>query len=112
MMLKKIWLKINQFPKIFNKYTIKITYDCTRNMKLTISIHKKQIVNPKQKQAEFDCKVKNQVISISQCRLFIELINSLEDGYKYYLGLAETTFKERYSNSKSWFNDENSEKSN
>ena len=59
MMLKKTWLKINQFPKIFNKYTIKITYDCTRNMKLTISIHKKQIVNPKKKQAEFDCKVKN-----------------------------------------------------
>ena len=37
--------------------------------------------------------------------------NNLGDEYKYYLGLAETTFKERYSNHKSSFNNENSKNS-
>ena len=32
------------------------------------------------------------------------------DECKYYLGLAETTFKERYTNHKSSFNNENSKK--
>ena len=40
-----------------------------------------------------------------------DVTNSLDDEYKYYLGLAETTFKERYSNQKSSFKIENSKSS-
>ena len=37
--------------------------------------------------------------------------NNLDDEYKFYLGLAETIFKERYSNQKSSFNNKNSKNS-
>ena len=32
-----------------------------------------------------------------------DVTNNLDNEYKYYLGLAETTFQERYSNHKSSF---------
>ena len=37
--------------------------------------------------------------------------NNLGDEYKYYLGLADKIFKERYTNHKSSFNNENSKNS-
>ena len=40
-----------------------------------------------------------------------DVTNNLGKEYKYYLGLAETTFKERYSNRKSSFKNENSKNS-
>ena len=40
-----------------------------------------------------------------------DVTNNLDDEYKYYLGLAKTTFKEWYSNHKSSVNNENSKNS-
>ena len=40
-----------------------------------------------------------------------DVTNNLDNEYKYYLGLAETTFKERYSNHKSSFKNENGKNS-
>ena len=40
-----------------------------------------------------------------------DVTNNLDNEYKYYLGLAGTTFKERYGNHKSLFKNENSKNS-
>ena len=40
-----------------------------------------------------------------------DVTKNLDDEYKYYQGLAETTFKERYSNHKSSFKNENNKNS-
>ena len=68
-------------------------------MKLIISSHHKQILAPKNKQVECNCRVKNSCPLDNKCLIsqFIykpDVTNNLDDKYKYYLGLAETTFKE------------------
>ena len=98
-MLKKNFPKSNLFSKIFNKDTIKISYSCTRNMKSIISSHNKQILTPKNKQVGCNCRIKNSCPQDNKC-LTLQLIyqadvtNNLDNEYKSYLGLAETTFKE------------------
>ena len=115
-MLKKTFPKSNPFSKIFNKNTIKISYSCRRNMKSIISSLNKQIITPKNKQVGCNWRIKNSCPLDNKC-LTSQLIyqadatNNLDDEYKYYLGLAETTFKERYTNHKSSFNNENSKNS-
>ena len=110
-MLKKNFPKSNPFSKIFSKNTIKINYSCTRNMKSIISVHNKQILTPKNKQVGCNCRIKNSCPLNNKC-LTSQLIyqanvtNNLDDKYKYYVGLAETTFKERYTNQKSLFSNE------
>ena len=85
-------------------------------MKSIISSHDKQIPTPNNKQVGCNCRVKNSCPLDNKC-LTSQLIyqadvtNSLDDEHKYYLGLAETTFKERYSNHKSSFKNENSKSS-
>ena len=115
-MLKKHFPKANPLSKIFNNNTIKISYSCTRGMKSIISSHNKQILTPKNKQVGCNCRVKNSCPLENKC-LKSQLIyqagvtNTLDNEYKYYLGLAETTFKEQYSNHKSSFKNENSKNS-
>ena len=115
-MLKKNFPESNSFSKTLNEHTIKFNYSCTRNMKSIISSHNKQILTPKNKQLGCNCRIKNFCPLDNKCRTSqliyqTEVKNSLGDEYKYYLRLAETTFKERYSNHKSSFNNENSKNS-
>ena len=68
------------------------------------------------KQLGCNCRVKNSCPLDNKCltshRIYqAGVTNNLEIEYKYYLGLAETTFKERYSNHKSSFKNENSKSS-
>ena len=99
-MLKKNFPKSNPFSKIFNKNIIKFSYTSTRNMKSIISSHNKQILTPKNKKVGCNCRIKNSCPLDNKC-LTSQLIyqadvtNNLADECKYYLGLAETTFKER-----------------
>ena len=46
------------------------------------------------------------LILTSQLIYRAEVTNRLDDEYMYYLGLAETTIKERYRNHKSSFNND------
>ena len=85
-------------------------------MKSIISSHNKQILTPKNKQVWCNCRVKNSCpldkkCPASQLIYQADVTNSLEDEYKYYLGLAEITFKEQYSNHKSSLKNENSKSS-
>ena len=85
-------------------------------MKSIISGHNKQILKSKNKQVGCNFKVKKSC-PVDNKRLASQLIyqadvtNDLDDEYEYCLGLAETTFKERYGNYKSSFENENSKNS-
>ena len=85
-------------------------------MKSIISSHNKQILIPKNKQVKCNCRIKNSCPLDNKC-LTLQLIyqadvkNNLDDECKYYVRLAGTTFKERCSNQKSSFNNENSKSS-
>ena len=85
-------------------------------MKSIISSHNKQILTPKNKKVGSNCRTKNSCPLDNKC-LKSQLVyqadvtNNLDDEYKYYLGIAETTFKERCSDHKSSFNNENSKNS-
>ena len=115
-MLKKNFPKSNLFSKTVNKSTIKTSYSFTRNMKLIISSHNKQILTPRNKQVGCNCRIKNSCPLNNKCLTSqhiyqADVTNNLDNEYKYYLGLAETTFKEWYTNQKSSFNNENSKSS-
>ena len=77
-------------------------------MKFIISGHNKQMLQPKSKTKGYNCRDKNTCPLDNKC-LKPEVIyqadvtNDTDDTYKYYLGLAETSFKHRYNNYKSSF---------
>ena len=79
-------------------------------MKSKISSHQKQSVAPKTKQVGRNYRVKNCCSIDNKCQLIYQAVvrSNLDDEYKYYLELEETTFKERYSNHKSLFKNEDS----
>ena len=82
-------------------------------MKSIISSHQKQSLTPKNKQVGCNYRVKNYCSIDNKCltsQLIYQAVvrNNLDDEYKYYLELAETIFKERYSNHKSLFKNEDS----
>ena len=98
-MLKKNFPKSNPFSKFFNKNTLNISYSCTRNMKSIISSHNKQILTPKNKQVGCNCRIKNSCPLDNKCLTApviyqADVMNNLDNEYKSYLGLEETTFKE------------------
>ena len=101
--LKKHFPKSNQLSKIFNKNTIKISYSCTNNMKSIISAHNKQILRPSIKESGCNCRDKNDCPLDNKCKTTrliyqADVTNNVDNEYKYYLGLTDTTFKERFNN--------------
>ena len=85
-------------------------------MKSIISSHNKQILIPKNKQVKCNCRIKNSYPLDNKCltsQLIYQAVvkNNLDDECKYYVRLAGTTFKERYSNQKSSFTNEGSKNS-
>ena len=85
--LSKNCRKTNPLSKIFNKNTVEIKYSCTRNVKPRISGH-------------------NKKCSTQQIVYQADVTNDTDDTYKYYLGLAELSLKDRYRNNILFFNNE------
>ena len=95
----------NKMHKIFNKNTVKVSYSCMKHMDSIISGYNHNISNPKQKPFGSNCRKKDS------CPLTGEFLtpkviycadvsNEANNDQKFYFGLAETTFKERYNNHK------------
>ena len=109
--LRKNFPKSNPMSKIFNKNTVKISYSCTRNVKSIISSHNKQILRPKPQPKGCNCRDKKNCPLENKCLTpkivyQADVTNDTDDTYKYYRGLAETPFKDRYRNHVSSFNNE------
>ena len=89
--------------KIFNRNTVKISYSCLRNISSIISSHNRNILSPKQQSFGCNCRVKNECPLNGQCQTpsviyRADVVNDSNDEGKFYFGLADTTFKERYRN--------------
>ena len=93
----------NKMYKVFNKNTVKVSYRCMKNMDSIISVHNCNILNPKQKSFGCNCRKKDSCPLNDKCltpKVIYRADVSNEDNndQKFYFGLAETTFKERYNN--------------
>ena len=111
--LGKVFLKLlkKHFPtshilhKIFNKNTVKISYSCMENINYIISSHNKVILNPRTTSFGCNCRKKESCPLNGEC-LTSQLVyratvtNAVNEDMNKYIGLADTTFKERHSNHK------------
>ena len=109
--MRKNFPKTNTLSKIFNKITEKFSNSCTKNVKSIISGYNKQKLHPKPQQYGCNCRDKNNCLLDNkyltpQIIYQADVTNDTDDTYKYYLGLAETSFKDRYRNHISSFNNE------
>ena len=108
-LLQKHFPPTHPMYSIFNKNKIKISYSCFPNMGSIISSHNKHILNSNN--TEYGCNCNNR----DECRLENECLTPrivyradekteyTTDEHKYYYGISDTPFKERYENHKTSF---------
>ena len=95
--------RAQKFYKIFNHNTVKISYCCVKNMGSKISSHSKQVLQPHNENYWCNCRKKENCPLDNKCltpNIIYEaqISSNTNDEHKTYLGTAETSFKERYSN--------------
>ena len=95
----------NKMYKLFNKSTAKVSYSCMKNMDSIISGHHLNILNPKQNSFGCNCRKKDSCPLNAECLTpkviyRADVSNQPNKDQKFYFGLAETTFNERYNNHK------------
>ena len=98
--------------KLFNRNTVKVSYSCMKNIKSIINIHNKKILNETQKKKEKTCNCRNGTSCplngdcLENNIVYEGTINCNKPNYKekIYFGIAETSFKQRFSNHLKSFN--------
>ena len=109
-LVRKHFPKRNALNKIFMKNTLKVSYSCMGNIASIISSHNRNILNP-DIISEFgcNCRSRNECPLQNKCltpkiiyRANVE--NYTNDEKKFYYGVSETPFKERFRNHKRDFN--------
>ena len=102
--IKKHFPKGNGLNKIFNKNTIKVSYSCMGNISSIISSQNKNALNPISN-TEYGCNCRSKESCPLQIKCLTPKIvyradvkNLTNDEKKFYLGVTETTFKERFGN--------------
>ena len=108
----------NYFPlhqklhKIFNRNAVKVSHSCTKN-KINLSCHNKKVLHQNRtcpNERKCNCIRKELCPLNGNCQaeniLYEATITCNERTYgeNIYIGIAETTFKKRYSNHKRSFN--------
>ena len=110
-LIKKHFSKTNKLHKIFNKNTVKISYSCMNNISSIISGHNKNLLNPTVTQYGCKSQIREDRPLQNQC-LTPNIIYragvhcKANKDHKFYFGLAQTPFKERFQNRKKDFNHE------
>ena len=98
--------KSNPLHKIFNRNTLKLSYSCMSNVKTVISNHNKAELSNESKPSDetkkvCNCRNKNTCPLDQNCNV-TNIIYQAEvttpDSNATYIGLCDTTFKERYRN--------------
>ena len=89
--------------KIFNRNAVKIGYSCMKNIGSIISAHNRNILNPLVQFYGCNCRVKSSCALNGKCLIpkIIYIADVSNDGNsdkRFYFGLADTPFKERYRN--------------
>ncbi|KAL9986499.1 hypothetical protein ACROYT_G000660 [Oculina patagonica] len=98
--------KSNPLHKIFNRNTLKLSYSCMSNVKTIISSHNKAQIRKTTNQSEeidnnCNCRKKNSCPLEGNCNVR-SIVYQAEvvtpQTKETYIGLCDTTFKERYRN--------------
>ena len=105
--MKKHFPRTNSFHKIFNKNTIKISYNsCMKNINYLIVSYKKSILRPKateygcNSRKKESCPLQNQCLTPKHIGVVNEatMVNNSDDEKRVYFGASDTTVKEQYRN--------------
>jgi len=100
----------SKLHKIFNKNTIKLSYSCCPNVNNIISKHNKVTLST-DKNIQTTCNCRTNTVCPLQGRCLTKssvyqatvTTTNITKPAQNYIGLSETTFKERYSNHKCSF---------
>ena len=95
-LLSKHIPKDHEMHKIFNKNTVKLSCSCMNNISSIISIHNKNILNPKQTSFGCNCRNKDNCPLDGECLTRVDI--TIDSDHKFYYGTSETTLKKRHSN--------------
>ena len=103
-LLDKHFPKNHKFHKIFNKNTVKVSYNCMENMASIIKRHNRTIIGNNFKNTEegCNCRDKNKCPLENKC-LSTSLVYKAcvyadeNTEVKNYIGLTEGTFKQRFN---------------
>ena len=98
--------KSNPLHKIFNRNTLKLSYSCMNSVKSIIYRHNKAQIGkplnpPEEIKANCNCRIKNSCQLEGNCNVR-NIVYQAEvvtpQSKETYIGLCDTTFKERYRN--------------
>ena len=102
-LVRKHFHKRHPYRKIFNSYTIKLSYSCTPNVKNLIKQHNTSIMksNPETNKSACNCRTKDNCTldwkCLSECIVYEATVLSTNQT-KVYFGTAEGSFRSRYNN--------------
>ena len=103
-LIQRHFPKTNNLHKIFNKNTIKVSYSCISNMASILSSHNLNVINPFKTQTYgCNCRTKESWPLQKQCLIpkiiyQADVENDTNSETKFYFGLTETPFKDRFGN--------------
>jgi len=114
------FLKSNPLHKIFNRNTLKLSYRCMSTVKTIISSHNKAQIKQSSNQSEEvadNCNCRNKDSCPLEGNCYIRSIIyqaevATPQAKETYVGLCDTTFKERYRNHTCSFRNERYKKCN
>ena len=105
--VSKCFPKSHKYSSFLNRHTLKLSYSCMPNLKAIIAGHNKKILAAQQDNAQAklcNCRDKSACPVGNNCLksavIYRATVTSNGDT-KEYVGLAETTFKARFTNHKS-----------
>ena len=113
-LVRRYFPKGHELNKIFNKNTLKVSYNCMKNMSSILPSYKKRILAENEKQYECNCR------NIAECPLenrcsaprviYKADVIRLSTSRKSYSGLPDNPFKQHYNNHKRDFINKRHEK--
>ena len=101
--------------KILNKNTVKLSYCCMNNMKAIINKHNRAILNKQSREdntSECNCRRPSECPLNGKCKTSSIVYQATvtsdqnDNSKETYIGLTENSFKTRYNNHKTSFNNE------
>ena len=107
-LVKKHFTAKNPLTRIFNKHNMRFSYCCTMNIETIIKSHNRAILKAEEEPTPScncggECILQDRRFSCRTKGVIYRATVKTKTTRKYYIGLASTTFKARYSNHKSSF---------
>ena len=107
-LLQKHFSPTHPMYTIFKKNKIKISYSCFPHIGSILSSHNKRMLNSNSTECRCNCNNRDECPLENKClnpRVVYraDVTNKKNDEHKYYYGISDTPFKDRYENHKTFF---------